>query len=175
MQAAGEAGIKLALHLEPYEGRSAGSVRLDLNHIHSFLHPDGPNSRAAAALLKTPCACDSRRLCPVIFVYDSYRLHPDDWKTLFGRDGGLRCNKNDVFAIALWLGADGGQQVLSSTTVIEHFRRCSAQFTHPMSRPLVAVLMAHTRWFHRCTLAILLLTSTPDTSPPTVFRMEAVL
>jgi hypothetical protein len=113
VQAAAAAGIKLALHLEPYAARSAESVRQDLQHLRTLLlDPHGPNAEVAASLLMTPCSCDVQKMCPVIFVYDSYRLHPDDWKTLFGIDGGLRCSVNDVFAIALWLDFDGGQQVL---------------------------------------------------------------
>jgi hypothetical protein len=49
-----------------------------------------------------------------MFVYDSYRLQPSSWQQLFGKDGGLRCSSNDVFAIALWLEADGGEQVASA-------------------------------------------------------------
>lgn len=32
---------------------------------------------------------------------------------MFGADGGLRCGSNDVFAIALWLDEDGGEQAIS--------------------------------------------------------------
>ena len=115
MQAAAKAGIKIALHLEPYEARNVKSVRLDLEHIHNLLlDPVGPNFEAS--LLMTSCACNPDNMCPVVFVYDSYRLHPSDWITLLGNDGGLRCTLNDVFAIALWLDSDGGQQVRCLST-----------------------------------------------------------
>jgi hypothetical protein len=114
-QAAAKAGIKLALHLEPYHARSVESVRLDLRHIHHLLlDPDGAHFDSGTSLLTTPCACNPDNNCPVIFVYDSYRLHPSDWQQLFGQDGGLRCSRNDVFAIALWLDSDGGEQVLTA-------------------------------------------------------------
>jgi hypothetical protein len=110
-QAASNAGIKIALHLEPYAGRSVASVRLDLEHIYSILlDRNSVFFGLSASLLKTPCACDAQNMCPVIFVYDSYRLQPSDWQQLFGTEGGLRCGSNDVFAIALWLDADGGEQ-----------------------------------------------------------------
>jgi hypothetical protein len=112
VQAAKKSGIKIALHLEPYETRSAETVRLDLEHIHKILlNPVGLNFEKS--ILMTPCSCNPNNMCPVVFVYDSYRLHPSEWKTLLGNDGGLRCTSNDVFAIALWLDSDGGQQVLS--------------------------------------------------------------
>ncbi len=112
LQAAQKAGMKLALHLEPYASRSAESVRQDLQHIYRLLlDPDSPAFELSDSLLKTPCACDDKAMCPVMFVYDSYRLQPSSWQQLFGRDGGLRCSTNDVFAIALWLDADGGEQV----------------------------------------------------------------
>jgi glycoprotein endo-alpha-1,2-mannosidase len=115
-QAAAKAGIKLALHLEPYDGRSVESVRLDLRHIHRlFLDPEGANFHLRTSLLTTACACNPENICPVIFVYDSYRLHPSDWQQLLGQDGGLRCSTNDVFAIALWLDSDGGEQVSTAS------------------------------------------------------------
>jgi hypothetical protein len=55
----------------------------------------------------------------VVFIYDSYRLRPDEWLALFGAEAGLRCSESDVFALALWLDADGGRQVLRFVS-----RRC---------------------------------------------------
>lgn len=115
-QAASKAGIKIALHLEPYAGRSVTSVRHDLQHIRSvLLDRNSGFFELSASLLKTPCACNAQNMCPVFFVYDSYRLHPSDWQQLFGADGGLRCGSNDVFAIALWLDEDGGEQASSTS------------------------------------------------------------
>ncbi len=90
-------------------------MRHDLQHIHSvLLDRSSVFFELSASLLKVPCACDAQNMCPVIFVYDSYRLQPCDWQQLFGIDGGLRCGSNDVFAIALWLDEDGGEQAFST-------------------------------------------------------------
>lgn len=118
-QVAASSGVKIALHLEPYDGRSTGSVHLDLQHLYSiFLDPAGPHIASSAALLKAPCSCNSEQMCPVIFVYDSYRLPPGDWQQLFGNKNGLRCSRNDIFAIALWLSSDGGEQVNLSLAAV---------------------------------------------------------
>lgn len=63
-------GIKLAFHLEPYKGRNARSVRLDLQHLigtygnHSALYRIGPR--------------------PALYVYDSYHTSKEEWATLLG-------------------------------------------------------------------------------------------
>jgi glycoprotein endo-alpha-1,2-mannosidase len=62
--------IKLAFHLEPYKGRNAASVRLDLEHLlaryghHSALYRIGP--------------------LPAFYVYDSYHTSKEEWATLLG-------------------------------------------------------------------------------------------
>ena len=62
--------VKLAFHLEPYKGRTAQSVRLDLQHLisrygnHTALYRIGQR--------------------PAFYVYDSYHTSPEEWHTLLG-------------------------------------------------------------------------------------------
>lgn len=100
--AAAVGGIGVALHLEPYAGRSAESVRADLEHLadrygaHAGLH------RGA----------DGR---PVFFVYDSYHLGPAAWKRVLqpGGDLSVRGGTADGTFLGLWLEAGHGADLAS--------------------------------------------------------------
>lgn len=65
LEAAMRAGIAAAVHLEPYSGRSPGSVRDDLEYLIK---------RYGDRLLR---ACGR----PVVYVYDAY--HSPDWSAVF--------------------------------------------------------------------------------------------
>jgi glycoprotein endo-alpha-1,2-mannosidase len=99
LDAAAEAGMRVALHLEPYEGRSVESVALDLFFLsHAYgAHP---------ALLRVHGRV-------VAYVYDSYHISPSDWARLFREKGDLsvRGSAADVFAIGLWLDAGHGKDL----------------------------------------------------------------
>jgi len=73
------AGIRLAIHLEPYKDRTPASVALDLEYLvrtygaHPALHrmprtPGGPP-------------------LPLVYVYDSYHNSPAEWRQLLGPPG----------------------------------------------------------------------------------------
>lgn len=66
--------IKIALHLEPYPGRSAPSVRNDIEYIHQ-------NYGHYTSLLRTS---DNRI---VLYIYDSYHISPHDWSGVLSATG----------------------------------------------------------------------------------------
>ena len=89
LAAADDAGLTVAPHLEPYEGRTAQSVGRD---VAAFLKRFG----GSAALYRR-----SKR--PVVYVYDSNRIAPEAWGEVLTRGGGssLRGGGSDVFAVGL--------------------------------------------------------------------------
>ena len=92
--AAKRAGIGAAIHLEPYEGRGAESVALDLAHLvtHDLYR-----------LPRRPCGGHDR--LPVVYLYDAYHTPAQEWARLFCDDGDLsvRGTPHDVVAIATLL------------------------------------------------------------------------
>ena len=90
--AAGVGGIGVALHLEPYAGRSAESLGADLAHLARAYggHPGLYRNSAGA---------------PVHFVYDSYHLPPSEWRRLLVAGGDLcvRGGAADGVFLGLWL------------------------------------------------------------------------
>ena len=88
--------MKVVLHLEPYEKRTAISVYNDIKYMHSQYgaHP---------ALYKMPAQSDSSSTLPVVYIYDSYQVPPQDWAQVFtsGGSSSLRNTVNDVIAIGL--------------------------------------------------------------------------
>ena len=92
-------GIKLALHIEPYKGRTPLSVRNDLRYIHSHYtqHPAFYNVNRAG-----PTDAKLRPL-PLVYIYDSYLNEAHDWATIFKPGGALsvRGKEEDCMAIAL--------------------------------------------------------------------------
>ena len=95
--AAAVGGIGVALHLEPYAGRGAESLRADLAHLaaayggHAGLYRGG----------------DGR---PVWFVYDSYHIAPAEWRRVLtpGGDLSVRGGAADGTFLGLWLEAHHG-------------------------------------------------------------------
>jgi hypothetical protein len=75
MNIAHEVGMEVALHLEPYHGRSALTVSEDFDYIirkfgaHPALHRTSAGSAYG----------DARQL-PVLYIYDSYRIAMRDWQ-----------------------------------------------------------------------------------------------
>ena len=98
--AAAVGGIGVALHLEPYQGRSAESLAADLAHLaaaygaHPGLHRSGGGR-------------------PVFFVYDSYHLPPAEWRRLLapGGDLSVRGGPADGVFLGLWLEAGHGEEL----------------------------------------------------------------
>lgn len=95
------AATRVALHLEPYAGRSAESVRADLEHLASAYG-------AHAGLYR-----DAARGLPLIYVYDSYHLPPHEWARLLSPAGDLsvRGTPLDATFIGLWLEASHGKEL----------------------------------------------------------------
>ena len=81
----------MSIHIEPYEGRNALSVKDDIHYIID--NYSGPG-------LFTD---DTGR--PMIFVYDSYHTPSHEWATVFSPTGShsIRHTPYDVTAIGLYL------------------------------------------------------------------------
>ncbi|KXZ56938.1 hypothetical protein GPECTOR_1g846 [Gonium pectorale] len=93
--------VRVAFHLEPYEGRTKESVREDLEYL-------GGKYRDSPALLRY----NGR---PVYYVYDSYRLPASEWSQLLKpRDSSLsvRGTVADGFFLGLWLNQNDGEENL---------------------------------------------------------------
>jgi len=70
--------VTICIHVEPYEGRSAESLHKHLKYVQETYgsHPSYHKLRRG-----------SRNL-PVFYIYDSYRLRPEEWSRLFFTKGG---------------------------------------------------------------------------------------
>eukprot|EP00877_Chromochloris_zofingiensis_P009285 jgi/Chrzof1/460/Cz01g16190.t1 len=93
--------MKVALHLEPYTGRTAQTVREDIEYLMTLYN-------SSSALLRIADR-------PVYYVYDSYHLLPQQWSTLLSPDGSrtVRGTTLDGFFIGLWLNeGDGDSQII---------------------------------------------------------------
>lgn len=77
LQVAAEAGIKISIHLEPYEGRSPASIRKDLEYLQSHW-----NSEALLRMKRPDCEVDDCEALPVFYVYDSYHNPATEWAQL---------------------------------------------------------------------------------------------
>lgn len=101
LDAAVEVGMEVALHLEPYEDRSAETVRDDIRYIfdhygaHAALHKGG------------------KKKLPMLYVYDSYRIPTDQWLRLLHADGDLtiRGKNFDACVLGLWLDHHDGTRI----------------------------------------------------------------
>jgi glycoprotein endo-alpha-1,2-mannosidase len=111
MDIAQEVGMKVALHLEPYEGRSAMTVSDDFAYIIQNFGPHPALHRIATGRGKG----DEREL-PVVYVYDSYRIPIREWQQVLQpmRSNSVRNSARDVFAIGLWLEAHDGHQLFEA-------------------------------------------------------------
>ena len=68
-------GVRLAIHLEPYPGRSATTVREDVAYLLGRVGTSPALFREEAGR-------------PVFYVYDSYHVPNAEWKEVLGRPGG---------------------------------------------------------------------------------------
>ena len=96
--------LKFAIHLEPYPGRSIGSVAEDIAYIHTSYVSQYPQLFATV---------DGK---PLIYVYDSYHISPDEWSRMLlpGGSHSIRGSARDVFSIGLWLDREHGQDLAQS-------------------------------------------------------------
>ena len=94
LDAARDAGVGVAFHLEPYPGRNATSVALDLAYLHNRYGSHPGVFRDAA-----------RGGRPWVYMYDSYHTPPEEWARLLtpGGDLSVRGTARDAVFVALWL------------------------------------------------------------------------
>eukprot|EP01104_Vermistella_antarctica_P015140 TRINITY_DN4908_c0_g2_i1.p1 TRINITY_DN4908_c0_g2~~TRINITY_DN4908_c0_g2_i1.p1 ORF type:complete len:477 (-),score=70.74 TRINITY_DN4908_c0_g2_i1:331-1761(-) len=99
MHAAEQEGAQIAIHLEPYEGRTERTVRKDLEYIIRRYGSSPSFYRDPAYGLR-----------PVIYMYDSYHTKKEDWAKLLKpeHDGGerglsIRGTEYDFVVLALFL------------------------------------------------------------------------
>lgn len=72
-------GVAICIHVEPYEGRNAESLQKHLKYVHETY-----GSHSAYYKIRR-----GTRSLPVFYIYDSYRLPPEEWSRLFSRKGDL--------------------------------------------------------------------------------------
>jgi glycoprotein endo-alpha-1,2-mannosidase len=125
---AAKAGMKIALHLEPYDGRDIHSIALDLAYItekyasHPAMFRVVPRQHESSAsfsasFFDSDTASDSTtQTLPFYYVYDSYQISPEDWKELLTVGGtiSIRNSKKDGFFAGLWLYEHHGQELFTS-------------------------------------------------------------
>jgi glycoprotein endo-alpha-1,2-mannosidase len=99
-----ERKVKIALHLEPFPGRTVESVKEDIEYIYqqygSFLsfYRDELNGKG------------------LFYIYDSYHIPEYQWKRLFKNEGdiSLRNTMFDCTVIGLWLLPQHGKELFES-------------------------------------------------------------
>eukprot|EP00960_Hanusia_phi_P034228 750930-Hanusia_phi.AAC.2 len=96
------ADMRVALHLEPYENRTAFSVREDLLYLADRFssHP---------AIFRMP-----NTNLPMYYVYDSYRVPVSEWIQILrpNRPQTIRGTKADGCIIGLWLDSHHGHELV---------------------------------------------------------------
>jgi len=107
LEEAGQVGIEVAIHIEPYQGRNAESVRSDVQFIHRrfgnhpALHKRVPTGRHRDWL----SAEKKDKPMPVFYLYDSYNQPAKVWAELLTPQGAhsIRNDDADAIVICLWL------------------------------------------------------------------------
>jgi len=99
--------LKVALHLEPYEGRNAETISKDIEYLHHQY-----NYHPALYRYAEPFSTSSPR--PVYYIYDSYHISSTEWQRLLTINGDLsvRNTQYDIFAIGLWLNSNDGNDLV---------------------------------------------------------------
>eukprot|EP01130_Rhizamoeba_saxonica_P017657 TRINITY_DN8604_c0_g1_i1.p1 TRINITY_DN8604_c0_g1~~TRINITY_DN8604_c0_g1_i1.p1 ORF type:complete len:431 (+),score=84.25 TRINITY_DN8604_c0_g1_i1:1-1293(+) len=91
LQSAEKYGTKIAFHIEPYEGRSAESVRSDLEYLFE-------QYGSSEAFYRDPGSN-----LPVIYMYDSYHTPVEEWKELLIGEKSIRGTNIDSIILGLYL------------------------------------------------------------------------
>lgn len=86
-------GIKICLHVEPYEGRSVANFRKHLRYVHETY-----GSHPAYYKVKK-----GSKNVPVFYIYDSYRITPAEWQRLFTSRGDLTVRDSELDALFIGL------------------------------------------------------------------------
>ena len=121
LQHAAEAGISVCLHMEPYDGRTAQSLRQDIAHALDRYgqHP---------ALLRVGGR-------PLLYAYDSYQVPAHEWAALLKPRGkhSIRGTAHDAAVLGLVLGQETRQHVLQAGFDGVYTYFASARFTSAAS------------------------------------------
>ena len=72
LESAAQAGLEIALHVEPYEGRNADNLRRHLEYVHSTYG-------SSPALQRRSRSESSTQEVPVFYLYDQYRQPASEW------------------------------------------------------------------------------------------------
>lgn len=121
LDAAHSQGVEVALHLEPYEGRDAQNMRLDIEYLHTHYggHPalHRVAARGGPSSSSSPSSPPTKQQLPRLYVYDSYHIAPAEWRRILAPDGDLtvRGTAHDASFVGLWLSAQDGPDLVSSS------------------------------------------------------------
>ena len=93
LDAAAKYGVKVCLHIEPYNNRSVENIRTNLAYVHTAYsnHPAYYKRKVGQKLL------------PVFYIYDSYLIHPLQWQRLLSSHGDLSIRGTDLDGVFLGL------------------------------------------------------------------------
>jgi len=85
--------LKICLHVEPYKSRSPATFRQHLGYVHATYssHP---------AYYKMTVGT---RTLPVFYIYDSYRITPEQWQRILSPRGDITVRNTDLDAVFLGL------------------------------------------------------------------------
>ncbi|KAL3097580.1 hypothetical protein niasHT_023380 [Heterodera trifolii] len=122
LNATDKAKMKMAFHLEPYEQRTAATVRRDIAYIleqygqHPALYRRKPAAPPANSKEKDDKEKNAKEL-PLFYVYDSYRIGPDQWAAVLGRNGTetIRGTELDSLMIGLYVDNGDAQKLLDAS------------------------------------------------------------
>ncbi len=101
LEVAAKHGIQINFHVEPYPGRSALSVKSDIEYI---LRNYGSSKAFYRYSSSDPKQTKSKGL-PMFYVYDSYLIEPSEWAKVLSPSGEhtLRNTPNDAIVIGLYV------------------------------------------------------------------------
>jgi glycoprotein endo-alpha-1,2-mannosidase len=94
-------GLEVTLHIEPYHGRNASTVRRDLVHLREEYGAHPALHRVAGRSL--------------VYVYDSYHTPHEEWAQLLSPRGAMtiRGTPHDALVLGLCVGADDPKKLLA--------------------------------------------------------------
>jgi len=86
-------GLKICLHVEPYEGRSVANFRKHLKYVQETY-----GSHPAYYKVKK-----GSQYVPLFYIYDSYRITPNEWQRIFTSRGNLSVRNTELDAVFIAL------------------------------------------------------------------------
>ncbi|KAL0492010.1 endo-alpha-1 [Acrasis kona] len=116
-----EVGMKVVMHLEPYVGRNAKTVKQDLQHM---IEKYGKNE----ALYRHP-----KTNLPMCYLYDSYHTPAEEWSSILSSSGAdtIRGTDHDHVMISLYLSAQESQDFIIKSNFDGFYTYFAAQkFTY---------------------------------------------